>query len=426
MEAALIKPVKKQSSNKYWPLYTYAVIFSVLLFVRDYGGIGINKYLFVALTLFAVCTLDIKKTLCLFCFLMPLYVGLPGNYMTFVFFGRFLLEWKYFKFPSVMFLSALAACTFMCIQNVMQGMTTIGHMATIPGIIMVLFLFCYDGELDKNRMILMFSVGVAVMGLIMLLAALNKFSLQDLMSDASRFGREAEYLNENKEMFVSVDPNYYGLFTISAISVSFPLLFKKLNKGQKPILIISLLSCLSVALIGLSRAFILVLLLWALFALFTQVKLKNVFISIFVFVAIFVIAIAVFPDVFENILRRFTATDVAGGNGRGPLINKFLGEWSETILTLIFGVGMYECNVHCMPLQVIFGGGLVYTVIMALFFIALLHSTSTPGTKKKLMDYVPVILTFIMTCTVPIATSLTFMFPFIIAMFVIKNKENKI
>ena len=87
---------------------------------------------------------------------------------------------------------------------------------------------------------------------------------------------------------------------------------------------------------------------------------------------------------------------------------------------------MYVCNVHCMPLQVIFGGGLVYTVIMALFFITLLHSTSTPGAKKRVMDYIPVILTFIMTCTVPIATSLTFMFPFIIAIFVIKNKDTKI
>ena len=300
MEAAVLKPANKQKSNKWWPVYAYAAVFSVLLFIRDYGGVGINKYLFVALTLFAVCTLDIKKTLCLFCFLMPLYVGLPGNYMTFVFFARFLVEWKYFKFPPIMLLSAIAACTFMFIQNSLQGMISIGAMAIIPGIIMVLFLFCYDGELDKNRMILMFSVGVAVMGLIMLFAALNEFSFQDLMSDSSRLGSEAMDLNEDKEMLVSVDPNYYGLFTISAISISFPLLFAELNKGQKPVLIISILVSLSIALIGLSRAFVLVLILWALCALFAQAKLKNVFISIFVFIVIFVVAITVFPDVFEK------------------------------------------------------------------------------------------------------------------------------
>ena len=133
--------IKQKSEN--FLVYFYVIAFSLLLFIRDYVGVGINKYLFVGLTFCVVASLDLKKTLCIFCFLMPLYVGLPGNYMTFIFFAKFLLSWKDFKFSSGLLLSVVLACSFMFLQNLFFSATDISQMAVIPGLIIVVFLFVW-------------------------------------------------------------------------------------------------------------------------------------------------------------------------------------------------------------------------------------------------------------------------------------------
>ena len=68
-----------------------------LLLLRDLGGVSVNKYLYLALVAIATFLLPIEKVVYLISFLMPLYVGMPGNYMTIVFLVRFLPEIKSLK-----------------------------------------------------------------------------------------------------------------------------------------------------------------------------------------------------------------------------------------------------------------------------------------------------------------------------------------
>ena len=407
-----------------WVTPFYVILFSLLLFIRDCGGIGINKYLFVVLTFVVVCTLDIKKTLCLFCFLMPLYVGLPGNYMTFIFFGKFLFEWKNFNLSPALFISTMFASIFVFLQNVIFGTTSIGEMSTIPGLIIVMFLFAYKGDLNKKSMITYYVVGVAITGLIMLFTTLNEFSFSEILTSTNRLGagyNKTELFGLEGDMLVSLDPNYFGLFAIAAISVGYPLLFAKEIKSQKVILIISLLTTLAVALIGLSRAFLLVLIIWAISIIFTQMNFRNILIAIFTFVIVGILVMLIFPEVIEALSERFKSDDIADGNGRIVLIETYAADWTESFSTIIFGMGLNFCEVHCMPLQVVYGGGIVYSIIMIAFFLSLLANVRVKNEIRKPMDCLPMLLVFVMTCTVPIATSLTFMFPFVMSIYSLKE-----
>ena len=417
-EVSLSKP-KERSRPSYKWVYLLATLISFLLLLRDTFGLGVNKYTFVAIALVAVMVFDMNKSLCLLFFMLPLYVGMPGNYITIIFLIKFLFQLRNIKFKMGMFISTFAACIFVFVQNIMQSFTTVAHMSTITGIIIVFLLFSYTEDVDKNEMIYMYVIGVAVMGLIMLISTLQVYELSELMSSASRLGTE-KFQYGSGSMVINVDPNYYGLFTISAVSLGFRMMYSELSKFKKFILVASMISALSVALIGLSRAFVLVLIIWAVFAAFSLGKPGSTIIAITIFLVIGFVFILIFPEVIEAVTDRFYEDNMSDGGGRGRIMSKFWNEWTSSIKYQLFGVGMYVCNVHCMPLQFLFGGGLFLTAIMLIYFYYIFKSASQTK-RRKFFDYLPIFLTFIMSCTVPIATSLTFMFPFIITIYSLKE-----
>lgn len=417
-EVSLSKP-KEHSRPSYKWVYLLAALISFLLLLRDTFGIGVNKYIFVAIALVAVMVFDMNKSLCLLFFMLPLYVGMPGNYITIIFLIKFLFQLRYIKFKMGMFISTFVACIFVFVQNIMQSFTTVAHMSTITGIIIVFLLFSYTEDVDKNEMIYMYVIGVAVMGLIMLVSTLQVYDFEELLTSFSRLGTSSLKFSSSA-MAISVDPNYYGLFTISAISLGYKLLFNKLTKSHRIITLVSIISALTVALIGLSRAFVLVLIIWAMFAVFSLGKPHRVFMGILTFAIIAVLILLIFPEVTNAISERFYDKDMSDGNGRISLIQEFWDIWLSSFANILLGVGMYVCNVHCMPLQFVFGGGIVLTSLILIFFYYVIN-ISKGNRKLRFSDYLPIILTFVMTCTVPIATSLTFMFPFIITIYSLKE-----
>jgi hypothetical protein len=64
-----------------------------------------------------------------------------------------------------------------------------------------------------------------------------------------------------------------------------------------------------------------------------------------------------------------------------------------------------------MPLQFVFGGGIIMFIMVVLLFLTYRHNNLP---KKTLFDNIPFVVTFIMICTVPAATLLNFMFPLVL------------
>lgn len=401
--------ISRRRGQSYSALIGWAIGFFVLLLLRDSYSVGVNKYIFLAMA--CVCALSMKSDhlIYLFCFLFPLYVGLPGNYMTLMLLARLFLEVRQFKASS--FALSIAVVIYIFIQNVVTGYTGIVPMMFIPGVLLVLLLFAYRENLDSIPLIVMYSAGVAALGFIMLVSTLRVYDLNDLLSSSFRLGtRNADYVS-SEIMRVSVDPNYFGMFAVSSLSTAFPLAFgNKTKPVVKVCLYVFVMTQLVVGLIGLSRAFTLVSAVWLFLYLVSQKNIKALIIVSIVSAFFAILLMKFMPNVIEALQLRFEGSDMATGNGRITGIQEFWNKWSSSLTTMIFGVGLYNCNVHCMPLQFLFGGGLVMFCFLIALFIS--YCSFVPRIRK-LLDCLPFIVTFTMMCSVPTAGLLNFMFPLV-------------
>lgn len=405
------------SSESDFPVYFWSTVFTVLLFLRDSYSVGINKYLFIVITVLCAITMKPKQLIYLFSFLFPLYVGLPGNYMTLIFLLRLSLDYKNILFRRSSVFFTVAISLFIFLQNYITGYTSITHMMFIPGVVLVLFLFSYRINLDYKMMILLYSFGVASLGMIMLISTLQVYELSSLMSVAFRLGSASVNYVSSNVMNVNVDPNYYGLFAIAAISAGIPLIRgTTISRIEKTLLLVALISIVTVCLLGLSRAFVMVLVIWMILYLFLQKSAKNFILVAFAITLGIILVFRYMPDVANILLARFVDSDMATGNGRILIIQHFFDLWSESIFYMIFGIGLFNNNVHSMPLQYLFGGGIMLCVLMVGFVISL--RTNQAFNKKSILErWLPMIVTLMMASTVPVAGLLNFMFPIIIAGF---------
>lgn len=386
-----------------------AIVFFVLLLLRDTYAVGINKYLFIGIVCLCAVCMKTDQLIYLFCFLFPLYVGLPGNYLTLVLFARLLFETRRVKSSS--FIVTVAVAAFVFLQNIFMGFTGMVPMMFIVGVIVVMLLFTHKQGLKPLPMVLMYSAGVASLGFIMLASTLQVYEMTDLLSTSFRLGSSSVDYVEEGIMNVSMDPNFYGSFAIASISLAFPLIFQA---GTRPVakvcLALFVFTQLAVCLIGLSRAFVVILMVWMLLYLLSRRSIKGTVIAVIAIACIIILFVNFMPDVIETVLARFDDSDMATGNGRLTLIAEFWNEWGSSALTMLFGVGMYNCNVHCMPLQFLFGGG----VVLFLLMVALAFSYRAAFKKKHLSEFLPLIVTFAMLCTVPAGVMLNYMFPLVL------------
>lgn len=403
-----IKTNKKNLSVFFW-----SIIFSVFLLLRDSYSLNINKYIFVMIIILCSVIINPKQLIYLYCFLFPLYVGLPGNYMTLIFLFRLIFEYKkmHFKITSTFFAAAISI--FIFLQNYITGYMSITNMMFIPGVILVLILFSYQVNLCRKAIILFYSLGVAVLGLIMLISTLQVYEFSSLLSVSFRLGTSSvDYVSSNV-MNVSIDPNFYGLFVIAAIATGIPLVRSKaMLRTDKMLLLSALIISTTVGLVGLSRAFMLVLAIWMLLYLLMQKRIEGFIVVLSAIIIGTVLLFKFMPVVMNTIIDRFKDSDMATANNRLPIIQEHFELWTKNLFFILFGTGLFSNNVHNMPLQFLFGGGIILFALMLGFTISLTrHESRLNFTMEK---WLPMIVTLAMVSTVPAAGLLNFMFPVII------------
>lgn len=399
-----------------------------LLVCRDCFHISVSKWIFVLLTSIVLGLLKTENAISYMFFLFPLYVGLPGNYLTVLFLLKLLLSHKnIFVRKSGFVITALIIFVLLFQSIVWGNFGTIENAMLVIGIIFVFLLFSYRGEWEPSKSLISYSFGVAALGLIMLFATLRVYDFSVLMSPATRLGMGSVDFSSEGAMRIAVDPNYMGLFAISSISSSVPLLHREdIAKPMKLSLLLSVLAAGAVALIAMSRAFILMFLIWLLLYLFSQKKIRGIFILLLIGCFLCVVFTDWTISLWNSIIDRFCENNLADGNGRIALIVKFGNLWFQNIGTFLFGVGLFSCNVHCMPLQYLFGGGMVLFSLIVGYAWQLILSRNSISEMNDVKRWIPLLATGGMSLTVPIATSLTFMFPLAVSILAFEiYKKNK-
>ena len=398
-------------------LYAVMLVIAALLLLRDSFGAGINKFLFVLIIGVAAMAFSLEKVIYLISFVMPLYVGVPGNYLTLVFLLRFLMEYKRIKLNGLNLVFCILAGGYILVQSIVTNHLAIAELVFFPSLVLVTFLYSNSIQYDKNKLIFCYTMGVAALGLIMLISTLQVYDIADLLHVASRLGDDATRFAEEGIMNVSVDPNFFGMFAIAAISMGVDALTQKqkqFSRGEAWFMLAATASCVAVGLLGLSRAFFLVLAVWAAMYIISKKNMKAFMIA---FAAMLVVVIGLFvlmPDVIDAIVSRFSEENASTAGGRTTLIVKFWELWSESVFSMLLGTGIFDCHVHCTPLQALFGGGLVFSVLLAGFILTLSRKTPNPGvTVSAMQRWLPMFATVLMSMTVPGINLLNFMYPIV-------------
>lgn len=416
MDAVRVAPIgntKESSHSK--GLIASIVLMILLLSLRDIGGFAVNKYLFLLITAVTVFALPIDKVMYFIAFVMPLYVGLPGNYMTLIFLARFLLDYRKIRIKGTTFIFCILAGSYVLMQSFITNHTAISELMFFPGMVLVMFMFSVDVKIDKRKLILSYAVGVAALGLIMLIHTLQIYDFDVLLRSATRLGAVIIDYNKAEGMLVNVDPNFYGFFSITAISLGAGCINYR-GKEKLPTLymfglLVSIGICVVISLIGLSRSFLLILIAWLLLYLLSIKNTRAFFISLSVILILTVIVINFIPDVWNALNDRFSDSSMATANGRTELITEFHEVWSEKLSTTLFGVGIFDCTIHCMPLQILYGGGLMFCTLFVPYMITLLKNKSFKKSDGVLQKYLTLFATFAMSLTVPALALVNAMFP---------------
>ena len=129
-------------------------IMACLLVLRDTYNMPINRYIFLILLGGVTFLIEIESVMYLIAFVMPLYVGLPGNYITLIFLARFLFEYGKIKVKVTNFLFCMGAGIFALVQAIITRNTTISQLMFFPGLILVMFIFSIKITLDKRKLVL--------------------------------------------------------------------------------------------------------------------------------------------------------------------------------------------------------------------------------------------------------------------------------
>ncbi len=393
------------------------IFITMALVARDIQNINISKYVFLVLVLIPICFAKIEALTIFMGFIIPLYVGLPGNLISVAllirliyaaFIGQIRLEKKGF-------ILTLIISVYILFQNICTGYTEIYHLMAAMDFI-VLYLLC-SIVLQKNisrEVIISYIMGVLVTGLVMLGATLDYYSIEELMNSATRLGYTGMLLkNTGNSMATSIDPNFYAMNVIAAVSTGTLVINQKIK--AKILIVVAMIGSVICCLIGLSRTFVIIIIIWAVLWGVSQGKLKRTVIALGLLGLVIAAFIYFFPTVTTGILDRFAENDVVGGNGRINLILMYYEPWQESLGTILFGIGLFNCHTHCGPLLYLFGIGILGMIPLILWFENYYYKCKSQIYGFKVKYWVPLFVTFCCFSSIPAAGAINYTFPLIIA-----------
>lgn len=399
----------------------------VLLFLRDVLGLTVDKYMIVGvIALVELLLFQMDTAIAFYFFLIPLYVGLPGNFITIIMMCKlligFILHRREYK---VNYIQLYLLLILLIVEY--THLTSANLTAIFWGIeLVLLWLLLSKEQRNENikRCVNCYLASVAFLCMMLLLIGLKYYTFNDFVSGGIRFADMEEYWGiPISGMILTIDPNFLGMFCIVAISCSFSFYLQEENKRRKKAYLLSIPYFILFGCLGLSRAFLLSLGLFILVTVFCTTKSKGRFIVRFITIIgiaflLFGIGILAFPQLLDSLFGRFGQSDLRTLGNRTSILAENWEGFSATIYTVLFGIGVIGSNVHFTILQYLFGVGVVGMSALVVF-LGLFASRVVAGSRRIVAgSFVPLLMYFFISSTIPAAYPISSVFPGIVAFLV--------
>lgn len=411
------------------------IFIAILLYLRDVIDLNINKNVFMIIVFITnIFLAKIEYIIAFQCFLIPLYVGIPGNYISLIFLSFLLYEaLKKNKFK-VNILQLLLFLLVIIIEVWNANDSTFNSVLYFIFEFIIIFILInldiknYNSKLN----ITIFGIGTITLCSILLGIGLKYFSFEEFITGYVRFGDITEYYGVNyNNMILTMDPNFIGMFCIISIITNYICFYFEKNKLLKLIYIALMIGLSFFGFITLSRTFFILYLIFIIctMTMYMKFNIKSM-ISLIIFFVLILIGINFvnnkFPEIATTFEQRFQESNSTTLGGRTDIISMYLNAMKDRPQSILIGSGLMSQlsnlnishQVHNTTLQYFVGFGILGSLIVVIFITrVILKKIKLIGTKIYLYSFAPMVIYVFYIQMLPAAYPINFVFISIITLY---------
>lgn len=410
----------------------------MILIIRDIIGININKFLITGFVATIMINASIPSIISMLSFCFPLFCGLPGKYIIVIAFA--LILWKgHFKLNIyqimclffIIIMEVLASIWYM--KN--DWLETIGYMLFA---IVMFWMLWTEEDLDHKQCLKMFLLGDAILCGIIIIAGIKTAPSNwiDLFSTGKfRFGStQVEEIGNGMTLWLN--PNGLAYFSIVGISIALVLIEN--NKKKITIhYIIMIAICTIAGYLTQSRSWLICL--FILFAIYMIGKLTSMkaFISFSIALTIIVCLLIYYfgnhPEFLSGLETRMTDSDIASGDGRTYLFQKYMEVFFDNLRFQLIGTGVMEVRtvtgitrngLHNSTQQLLICYGIPGFLFIIYHLFAPVHRIAK-GNKLNIIYWLPLLSVILFTQTIQFVYPYVYMPPFAISAYALVLGRNE-
>ncbi len=359
-------------------------VFLILLFLKDFIGIGIPDIVFSGVWILLLIFAD-KSTAAAFsvssviCFASTLSITIPSA----LFIVMSLLSKRFIKISTVFIVSMYVVLAELVRLFLISGENFKQYVNSM--VVLLLVWVIIDGLRRKEisaETCIKFYIGFFVFLSLDIIWATAKTlgGFLNIINGNFRIG-QVEMLDENVEGIFSVNANGIALMALLAISLIMLLVNKQMLKKRFAIPLMIYFSI--VGFLTISKTFILVCAgFWLLYMCWYVIKSRANIFKFLAFVAMFAVLIALMwnTDIIQNIIVRFSESDLT--TGRIEIAVDYINQLFDDPKAFLVGVGLQNVTEkmsmiyvpHNAILEIFVCFGIVGLVIYAAFFVSLIYS----------------------------------------------------
>lgn len=432
----LIVSQGKTYGNDYF-LYVICIIIASLILMRDIGDLSFNKYILLALCTLPMCILSYSNVLCLLSFLFALTFGIPSNFIYGIAVVVLLVKRK--KNDAASLLLATLFATWTILETFLYGASV--SAASLSGFVFRLFLLFMllrddSSDVDYEKAISLFSIGVIVTCVAVLGYFLKANSIESMINFGIRLGDASSYLEEGAEqgMKMNTNANNIACYCICAMGCCLNIFIQKRNVLWAVLyFVVFILGMLTV-----SRAFIVLGTFMTIYFIHLSSRGNNPwYLKITLILIIIVGLYHFFNSDFISVFDKRFGNESISDDSRGFI---FFGYWNafwSDPLSILVGAGVYSHRdilfsfqaCHNMLQQILVSYGVIGFIVYISFLwnsfkneLKLFDSRST----VKMLALCPIVFTLLFQQTIQYLAPHDLMLPTIIGMFALKNIRYKL
>lgn len=417
--------------------HIYMVTIFALLLFRDIFNIGVNKYIFVALTALFFLFSDYLTCVYILVFLMPLFCGLPAAHIRLIALMILLLKNRRISRGTLLLSGFVAAAEV--VAATWYPASSFGDVIGYISAPILFFYFLWENGyheqigIDYKKCIDLFLLAFAFICGIMLINSVSKASggiIQYLVGGGFRTNFKETGAVEG--VAIRMNANTFADFICVSVSLCLILVnwLKRRGDGSSGYYVLAFVfSCLGI--LSLSRTcIILLLLIWSIYIILNMKSPKQVMGSIILAVIAVTTVVTIMdkiPALSDSIMNRFQDSNTQTAGGRTELFSAYMDVFIHNPRFMLIGTGVAKYkeiagvwnSIHNGTQQILVCMGIPGFLIFVYGMLAPVLRVAKEN-RVPFLAWIPLMAGILFTQTIQFLNPTILMFPYILGYYSIK------